>query len=311
MLDDDRPDPQIEAVRRFNRLYTQKIGVLEDRRLYAPFSLAETRVLYELAHRERATASDLCRDLGLDAGYLSRLLRGLERQGLIARRPAETDGRQSLLSLTQAGRSSFGPLEDASRRVLGDLLGGLTEPERTELVAAMGTIETLLGGAARSRAPYLMRSHRPGDIGWVVGRHGAIYAEEYGWDETFEALVAEIAAAFLREHDPAREHCWIAEIDGSPVGSVFLVRESDAVAKLRLLIVEPRARGHGIGARLVEECIRFARRAGYRRITLWTNSVLMAARAIYVKAGFRLIESAPHRSFGKDLVGENWELALS
>lgn len=303
-------EPQIDAVRRFNRLYTQKIGVLEDRRLYAPFSLAETRVLYELAHRERVTASDLGRDLGLDAGYLSRMLRGFVKQGLIAKRPAETDGRQSLLVLTAAGRAAFAPLEDASRRVLGELLTGLSSVERARLTAAMSTIETLLNGTGQAKPPYLLRPHRPGDIGWVVARHGALYAEEYGWDETFEALVAEIAAAFIRDHDPRVERCWIAEVDGEPVGSVFLVRESATVAKLRLLIVEPRARGLGIGARLVEECIRHARRTGYGRITLWTNSVLTAARAIYVKAGFRLVESAAHHSFGKDLVGEYWELAL-
>lgn len=301
--------PQIERMRRFNRFYTAKIGILEDGRLYAPFSLAETRILYELAHRERVTASDLVRDLGLDAGYLSRMLRGFVRKGLVAKRPDPADARQSLLSLTAAGRKAFAPQEDASRRMLRPLLDRLGEAERARLMAAMDTIESLLG-EKRPVKGFVLRPHRPGDIGWMVQRHGELYTEEYGWDQSFEALAAEVGAQFLRNFDPSCERAWIAEVDGERVGCVFLIRKSAKVAKLRVLLVDPKARGLGVGKALVEECIRFARQVGYRKITLWTNSVLTAARAIYEKAGFRLVASEKHRSFGKDLVGETWELTL-
>lgn len=302
-------DAQILAMRRFNRFYTQKIGVLEDGKLYAPYSLAETRVLYELAHRKRVTASDLVRDLGLDAGYLSRMLRSFSRQGLIAKKPAPEDARQNLLTLTAAGRRTFAPLETASQRVLMPLLEKLTEAERAQLTGAMKTIERLLG-SQDIKPDIRLRQHRPGDIGWMVEAHGRLYAEEYGWDSSFEALAAEVGAEFLRKFDPKFERAWIAEVDGEPMGCVFLIRKSAKVARLRVLIVDPRARGLGIGKMLVDECIRFARLKGYAKITLWTNSVLTAARAIYEKAGFKLVASEAHNSFGKRLVGETWELAL-
>jgi len=306
----ERLDGSVAAVRRFNRFYTRQIGVLEEGLAQSPFSLAEARVMYELAQRERPTAAELGRDLGLDAGYLSRILRGFEDKGLIARRPSDTDGRQSLVALTAAGRAAFDRLEQATRAQIAAMLQPLSARAQGRLLQAMATIEALLGGGGEPRVPYVLRTHQPGDLGWIVQRHGALYAEEYGFDETFEGLVAEIVAQFARGHDPARERCWIAERDGVAVGSVMLVRASDDVAKLRLLLVEPEARGLGIGARLVEECTRFARRAGYRTITLWTNSVLHAARRIYQNAGYRLVRAEPHHSFGHDLIGETWELTL-
>ncbi len=301
-------DHRVAAVRRFNRFYTREIGVLGDGLLQSGFSLAEARVLYELAQRPGTTASELGRDLTLDSGYLSRILQRFERDGLVTRAACETDRRQSLLSLTDSGRAAFAPLDTRSREQIGTLLAGLAEPAQASLVAAMNRIETLLG--ARHAVPWLLRQHRPGDIGWVVSRHGALYAKEYGLDARFEALVARVAGEFLAQHDPARERCWIAERDGVNVGSVFLMRKSNEVAKLRLLIMEPAARGLGIGRRLVAECISFAREAGYRNITLWTNDVLVAARAIYQQAGFHLVASAPHRDFGPPMVGEDWDLAL-
>ena len=303
------PAQDIEAVRRFNRFYTRQIGVLQEGLLRSPFSLAEARVLYELAQRDQPTAAELCKELGLDAGYLSRILRGFARRGLIEKRPSRSDGRQSLLALSADGRAAFRLLEQAARDQIGTLLEPLPASGQGRLLQAMRTIETLLG-APEPRVPYILRAHQPGDLGWIVHRHGVLYAEEYGFDQQFEALVAEIVAQFVRHHDPRRERCWIAERYGAPVGSVLLVRQSDDVAKLRLLLVEPAARGLGIGARLVEECTRFARRAGYRRITLWTNSVLHAARRIYEQAGYRLVHEEAHHSFGQDLIGETWELAL-
>jgi DNA-binding MarR family transcriptional regulator/GNAT superfamily N-acetyltransferase len=302
---------RITAVRRFNRCYTQRIGVLGERLLDSPFSLTEARILYELANRERPTASELCRELGLDPGYLSRILGGFRRRGLVVRAASETDRRQIHLLLSNAGRTAFAPLDRRSRDEIAVLLAGLPEPGQRRLVAAMGEIERLLAPASAPKASYLLlRPPVPGDIGWVISRHGALYAQEYGFDGRFEALVAEIAAKFIAEFEPRREGCWIAERDGDPVGSVFLVKESEQIAKLRLLLVEPAARGLGIGARLVAETVRFARRSGYQKITLWTQSILVAARQIYETAGFRLVASEPHHSFGHDLVGENWELAL-
>jgi DNA-binding MarR family transcriptional regulator/GNAT superfamily N-acetyltransferase len=298
----------IEGVRRFSRFYTRRIGLLQEGLLGSPFSLAEARVIWELAHREAATATGLGADLGLDAGYLSRILRSLEAGGLIERRRSPQDGRQSLISLTGEGRDAFAGLDARSSAQIKGLLDRLPSRDQDRLVHAMGTIEGLLEPAPAG--PVTLRSHRPGDMGWVVHRHGVLYAEEYGWDERFEALVAAIVAEFVQHHDPRRERCWIAERGGEPLGSVFLVRHGDEVAKLRLLLVEPRARGLGIGTRLVDECVRFARRSGYRRITLWTNSVLLAARAIYQRQGFRLLAEEPHHSFGHDLVGETWELEL-
>jgi len=303
-------DARVAAVRRFNRFYTRQIGLLQDGYLKSPFSLSEVRVLYELAHRERPTATELGRDLGLDAGYLSRILRGFQKRGLLKRVPSEHDGRQSHLSLTQRGQAAFAPLNTRSHEDIGAMLAVVPATEQARLIQAMHAIEAILGAQPEKKAPYLLRPHRPGDMGWVVHRHGAIYAQEYGWDERFEALVARIAAKFIERYDPKRERCWIAEKDGEIVGSVFLVAHSKTVAQLRLMLVEPKARGLGIGARLVDECVRFARDNGYRKITLWTNSVLLAARHIYKIAGFRLVHKERHHSFGHALVGETWDLTL-
>jgi DNA-binding MarR family transcriptional regulator/GNAT superfamily N-acetyltransferase len=303
-------DPRVDAVRRFNRLYTRRIGALRAGLLDSPFSLAEARLLYELAHRECPAAADLARDLGLDAGYLSRLLRGLERRRLISRERSKSDARQSLLSLTAAGRRTFATLDARSSAEVRALLGKLSDAGQRRLVGAMRDVERLLGAAPEPKAPYLLRPHRPGDMGWVVHRHGALYAQEYGWDERFEALVATIVAKFIDDFDPQRERCWIAERDGEIVGAVFLVKKAPTVAQLRMLYVEPGARGLGIGKRLVDECERFARDKGYRKLVLWTNSVLHAARHIYETAGYRLVAEEPHHSFGHRLVGQNWELKL-
>jgi DNA-binding MarR family transcriptional regulator/GNAT superfamily N-acetyltransferase len=300
---------RIESVRRFNRFYTRHLGLLQEGQLYAPFSLTEARVLYELAHRDRPAASDLAQELNLDPGYLSRLLARFAKQGLLQRSASQADGRRSLLALTAKGHSAFASLNAKSLDSIGGWLRGMPAPSQGRLVRAMNTVESLLVPPDGAQ-PYLLRTHQPGDMGWVIGAHGALYFQEYGWDITFELLVAEIAAQFLKTFDPARERCWIAELDGEPVGSVFLVKHSATVGKLRLLIVDPRARGLGIGRRLVEECIRFARGCGYRKVTLWTNSVLTAARAIYQQTGFERISEEPHHSFGKDLVGEEWELKL-
>jgi DNA-binding MarR family transcriptional regulator/GNAT superfamily N-acetyltransferase len=303
------PSDPVAAVRRFTRFYTNRLEVLRESLLDSAFSLTEARVLYELATRERPTAADLGRELALDAGYLSRILKRFEEGGLLARTRSDKDGRQAHLVLTAAGRAAFAPLDERSRAQVAGLLAGLSAPDRDRLVGAMRVIEGLLDPDPAPPS-YLLRPHRPGDMGWIVHRHGALYAQEYGWDETFEALVAGIAAEFIRDFSPKRERAWIAEKDGEIVGSVLLVRQSDEVAKLRLLYVEPKARGLGIGRHFVEECIRFARAAGYRRLTLWTNDVLHAARALYAKAGFRLAKTEPHRSFGQDLVGEFWEMEL-
>jgi len=301
---------RVGIVRRFNRHYTKQIGLLHDGYLASPFSLAEARVLYELAHRERPTAAELAKALALDPGYLSRILGGFEKRRLLRRTPSKSDGRRSHLVLTARGRAAFAPLDTRSRQEISAMLERLAPTEQSRLVDAMRTIERLLGAPAESRVPYVLRLHRPGDMGWVVHRHGALYATEYGFDERFEALVATVVAKFIERYDPRRERCWIAEKDGEIVGSVFLVRRSRTVGQLRLLLVEPSARGLGIGARLVDECVRFARQVGYRKITLWTNSVLRAARHIYEAAGFRLVHRERHRSFGHDLVGETWELTL-
>jgi DNA-binding MarR family transcriptional regulator/N-acetylglutamate synthase-like GNAT family acetyltransferase len=303
-------DGRVGSVRRFNRFWTRQIGVLREEYLESPFSLTEVRVLYELANRGESTASELGEELGLDAGYLSRILRGFEKHDLIHKRPSETDGRRRLLRLTERGREAFAPLDARSRNDIGAMLGGMSTAEQERLVGAMRTIEGLLGVSPEPVVPYLLRTHLPGDMGWVVHRHGVLYAREYGWDERFEALVAEIVAKFIRQYDPKLERCWIAERDGEIVGCVFLVRESEEIAKLRLLLVEPKVRGLGIGSRLVEECIRFARQVGYRKITLWTNDVLDSARRIYKAMGFRLVHEEPHHSFGHDLVGQTWELML-
>jgi len=309
-MSDNDFNRRVGAVRRFNRFWIRQIGVLREGYLESSFSLTEVRVLYELAHREETTASELGEELGLDAGYLSRVLRGFEKHGLIHKRPSEADGRRRLLRLTERGREAFAPLEARSCNDIGAMLGSLSVAEQERLVGAMRTIEELLSARPDPAVPYLLRPHWPGDMGWVVHRHGVLYAREYGWDERFEALVAEIVAQFIQQYDPRRERCWIAERDDEIVGCVLLVRESEEIAKLRLLLVEPKARGLGIGSRLVEECIRFARQAGYRKITLWTNDVLSSARRIYEGMGFRLVREEPHHSFGHDLVGQTWELML-
>jgi len=303
---------RVQSVRRFNRFYTKQIGVLQEGLYRSAFSLTEVRVLYELAHRNQATATELCRELGLDPGYLSRILGSFEKRGFLERTSSHEDARQSLLSLTQQGRKVFAPLEKGSNQETGKMLGTLPEPSQKNLLAAMGTIETILGnGSKRDRTkPYVLRSHQPGDMGWVVHRHGALYWQEYGYDERFEALVAEIVAEFVQNFDAQRERCWIAERDGEILGTVFLVKKSKEVAKLRLLLVEPTARGLGIGKRLVEECVQFARRAGYKRITLWTQSELKAARHLYELAGFRLVHRKRHHSWSRNLVSETWDLKL-
>jgi len=301
---------RIEAVRGFNRFYTQQIGVLQERLLRSPFSLAEGRLIYELAHRGKTTATELRTQLGLDAGYLSRLLQGLKERGLIDTQVSRADGRQNVLCLNEKGKKAFATIHVRSRNEIGGMLGKMSPSDQNRLVKAMDTIEELLGARPEPKAPYLLRPHQPGDMGWVVHRHGVIYSEEYRWDEQFEALVAGIVSKFIQKYDPKKERCWIAEKDGENVGSVFLVKRSTRIAKLRLLLVDPKARGLGIGNRLVDECVRFARQAGYRKIVLWTNHVLLAARHIYEKAGFRLVHEEPHHSFGHDLIGETWELVL-
>jgi DNA-binding MarR family transcriptional regulator/N-acetylglutamate synthase-like GNAT family acetyltransferase len=302
--------PRVESVRRFNRFYTKQIGLLSEHILKSQFSLAEARVIYELAQREKATATEVGAELGLDAGYLSRLLAAFKKRGLISKKPSETDGRQSVIWLTDKGRKAFTELNAHSHGEVESLLGRLPQADQNRLIDAMRVIEEVLGARPEQKVPYVIRPHRPGDMGWVTHRHGVIYNEEYGWDEEFEALVAEIAAKFIRNYDPKRERCWIAERGGEVAGCVFLVKKSSTVAQLRLLLVEPSARGMGIGKRLVNECVRFARQTGYKKIALWTNSALHAARHIYEEAGFRLVKEEPHHSFGHDLVGQNWELKL-
>ncbi len=302
-------DDRVQRVRRFNRFYTRHIGLLNEGLLDSEYSLTEVRVLYELAHRGPMTAVALGQELGLDPGYLSRILKKFESRDLLQKSRSEEDRRQVFLSLTDVGQAAFEPLNQASANQIGAMLSKLSSAEQQKLVQAMALVERLIGGSA-PEASYTLRPHRVGDIGWIAHRQGLLYAEEYGWDETFEALVAEIAAAFVRNFDPDWERCWIAERDGEIIGSVFLVRHSNEIAKLRLLYVEPSARGLGLGRRLVDECITFARAKGYRTLTLWTNDVLAAARGIYQATGFRLVKEEAHRSFGKDLIGQTWDLDL-
>jgi DNA-binding MarR family transcriptional regulator/GNAT superfamily N-acetyltransferase len=298
---------RIDAVRRFNRFYTRRIGALQPGYLGSPFPLPQARVLYELGQRGETTASELGADVDLDLGYLSRLLQGLRRQGLVQGQASKEDARRVHLSLTAKGRRACQSLDARSREEVAGMLGKLAAPEQARLVGALQAVEQVLN---KKPSEVTLRSHRPGDMGWVVHAHGRLYFEEYGWDERFESLVAGIAKDFLDNLDPSRERCWIAEIDGEPVGSVFVVKHSRTVAKLRLLIVEPKARGHGLGKRLVEECIAFARAKGYRKLVLWTQSNLAAAREIYAKTGFKRVKQQPHQEFGVKLVGEYWELKL-
>ena len=301
---------QIEAVRGFNRFYTQRIGVL-DPYLGSELSLTEVRVLYELAHRDQPTASELGRDLALDAGYLSRILRRFENRAWIRRATSPADGRQSLVQLTAAGKRAFEPLQEQSRAEAARLLKPLGPAERQKLIAGLGSVRHLLdAGAAAAPRNVVLRDPRPGDLGWVVQQHGEIYWREYRFDSRFEALVAEVAAQYLKQFDPKHEKGWIAELDGERVGSVFVVRRSKTVAQLRLLILAPAARGLGLGQRLTDECIAFARAAGYRKLTLWTQRNLLAARAIYRSRGFECVKSQPYPAFGQKLVSEVWDLKL-
>jgi DNA-binding MarR family transcriptional regulator/GNAT superfamily N-acetyltransferase len=301
---------QVKAIRAFNRFYTRKIGVL-DGMASSPFSLAEARVLYELANRQQPTATDIRKELGIDAGYMSRILRDFERRKFVARERSKTDERQRFLSLTRKGRSAFAPLDARSNRDVAAMLEDLSPTERKHLVDSVQMVRRLLGDIAEAKTSYLLRPHQPGDMGWIVHRQAILYTDEYGWDGTYEALAAEIVAQFLKNYDPKWERAWVAEKDGERVGGVFLAKGSDQVARLRLLHVERQARGLGIGKRLVEECIRFARQAGYQSMTLWTQSILDAARHIYRKSGFQIVHEERHHSFGKDLTAETWELKLS
>jgi DNA-binding MarR family transcriptional regulator/GNAT superfamily N-acetyltransferase len=301
----------VKAIRQFNRFYTRRIGAL-DPYLGSPMSLTDVRVLYELAHRETAVASEIGRDLGLDAGYMSRILRRFETEGWLTREPHPRDARQSVLRLTEAGHAAFAPLQQKSRDEAAALLAPLAPAQRLQLVQAMGTMQSLLDPEAAPPRPQaaVLRDPAPGDLGWVVQQHGEIYAREYGWNSEFEALVAGIASEFLLKFQPEWERGWIAELQGERVGAVFVVRKSPTVAQLRMLILAPGARGLGLGGTLVDECIAFARLKGYRKMVLWTNSCLLAARGIYEKRGFKLTESEPHASYGKQLVGETWEMKL-
>jgi DNA-binding MarR family transcriptional regulator/GNAT superfamily N-acetyltransferase len=321
MPSDTAPSPAadaVDAVRRFNRFYTRRIHILDEAHLRSDFSLAAVRVLYELAHRDAVSAAELARELDLDAGYLSRILAELGRRQLVTRQRASDDARVNRIRLTARGRARYAVLDARASDDITALLEPLGNTAQRRLVAAMEAIRSILDDstsddkAARQAAPYLLRTHQPGDLGWMVWRHDVLYCDEYGWDERFLALVARVVSDFVSDFDPAHERCWIAERDGENVGSVMAVRhpERPGVAKLRLLLVEPSARGLGIGRRLVDECIRFSRQTGYHTLTLWTNSVLVAARRIYEAAGFQLVHEEPHDQFGHGLIGQTWELSL-
>ena len=301
---------EVEAVRHFNRFYTKRIGVLGEGLLDSPYPLTEARVIYELAHRDTATAAELCRALAIDAGYLSRILRRFLSRGLIEQHRSSNDRRQRITKLSARGREAFDLLNKRSQAENAGLLEYLDEIDRTRLLSAMTTIESLLGDTPTQSPTVVLRPHEPGDMGWVVQRHGALYSREYGWDDSFEALVARVTADFIDNLDPRNERCWMAELGGTNVGSIFVVKKTQSIAKLRLMIVEPQARGRGIGKRLVEEAIRFAGRVGYRRLTLWTMNVLLPARHIYGAAGFQLVAEEPVHAFGHDLISETWELDL-
>lgn len=304
------PDDHIAAVRAFNRFYTRKLGVLDQHLGKSPFSLSEARVLYELAHRDELAAKEIVNELGLDPGYLSRIVQSFDEKGLITRKPLPADRRQYQLSLTAKGRQTYAKLNLGSQNEVAAMLTRLSASDATRLTQAMATIEAVLEQRRSQPAAFMLRSHRVGDMGWVISRQAAAYAADYNWDVSYEALVAEICAQFIRNYDAAREHCWIAETGGEPIGSVFLVKATDEIAKLRLLQVEKKARGLGVGRALVEQCMQGARERGYSRMTLWTQSILVAARGIYQSAGFKLVKEEKHHSFGADLVGETWERDL-
>jgi DNA-binding MarR family transcriptional regulator/GNAT superfamily N-acetyltransferase len=307
-------DQRIAAARRFNRFYTRQIGVLRKNFLDSPYSLGEARVIYEIASDTAPTASDIGRALDLDAGYLSRVLRNFERRGLVERKVSPKDARQSHLALSSRGRKAFKLLDDLSQRDIGTMLDKLSSTDQSRLIEAMHTIETLLEpqpaanpAPARQRG-YKLREPVPGDFGWIVKRHAELYAQEYKWREPFEGVCAQIVADYVNNHDAKRERCWIAEIDGENAGCIFVAKDSDEVARIRLLLVDPKARGLGLGARLTEEAVRFARDAGYKKMTLWTHSVLKAARHIYQKSGFKLMRTEKHKSWGQPVVSEYWDL---
>ena len=304
-------EERVAAVRKFNRDFVKRIGLLQEGLLDSPYSLTEARILFEIGGKADSTASDLSAVLGLDAGHLSRILSRLEKGGLLKKVRSEDDGRQRFLHLTKKGRAALDGINDRANSEVERMLGALSEEEQKLLLQAMGKIENTLLKSGESQRTYILRQHEPGDMGWIVHRHGLLYAREYGWNEEFEALVAKICADFISNHNPKRERCWIAEMDGEIIGSVFLGQGDDReVAKLRVLLVEPKARGTGLGTRLVEECVKFARRSGYRKVTLWTYSVLAAARRIYEKNGFRLVAEEKRRDFGHKLTGQTWELNL-
>jgi DNA-binding MarR family transcriptional regulator/N-acetylglutamate synthase-like GNAT family acetyltransferase len=300
----------VKNIRHFNRFYTRQIGVLNQGLLDSPYSLTEARVIYELAQRETWTATELNGELGLDVGYLSRILASFQKKGLLQKEPSPQDRRRSILHLSPAGREAYTLLNGRSAREIEEMLATLPLMEHQQLVKSMQTIEKLLSSRTQDQPAYILRPPQPGDMGWVVSRHGALYAQEYHWDITFEGLVAGIVSDYLKNYNPQKERGWIAEVAGENAGCVFVVKKSEEVAKLRMLLVEPRTRGLGIGKRLVEECIRFARQCRYRRLTLWTQSCLLAARHIYAQAGFQLTESEPYHDFGQDLVSETWDLDL-
>jgi DNA-binding MarR family transcriptional regulator/GNAT superfamily N-acetyltransferase len=306
----ERLKEDVAAVRRFNRFYTRQAGLLEPKHLHTDLSLPEARIVYELAHRGPLSPTELARDLGIDPGQLSRTLQALQRRQVVSRKKSATDGRQSEIALAAKGRATFAELDRRTQLLVTESLTQLPAERRASVVAAMGAIETALSPASAASPAVILRTHRAGDIGWIVSRNGALYAEEYGWTIDYEALVAEIAGQFIRTFDPARERCWIAEAGGERMGSVMLVNGGNGVGKLRLLIVEPRARGLGVGRALVNECVRTAREFGYTSMTLWTQSILLAARGIYRSVGFHMVKEEPHHSFGHDLVGETWEMKL-
>jgi len=303
-------EDKINQFRKFNRYFTRKIGVLHEGLLRSAYSLTEVRILFEIAHHDLPTATQLRHELGLDAGYLSRILTRFEERGLTERIRSEHDGRQYHIRLTPEGMKVFSDLDQRSRDEVAEILNVLNEEEQQKLLTSMREIENILEKKTFQASDVILRSHKPGDMGWVTHRHGVLYAQEYGWDERFEALVAQITADFINHYKPEREKSIIAELNGEIIGSVFVVQQDETVAKLRLLLVEPKARGFGLGSRLVQESIAFAKQAGYQKLVLWTNSVLKEARHIYAKSGFQLMEQEPHHSFGKDLIGETWELVL-
>jgi DNA-binding MarR family transcriptional regulator/GNAT superfamily N-acetyltransferase len=313
MANRDR-DQRIAAARRFNRFYTRQIGVLRKNFLDSPYSLGEARVIYEIANDKSPTASEIGRALDLDAGYLSRVLRNFEKRGLVERRVSAKDARQSHLALSPRGRKAFVLLDELSQRDIGTMLDKLPPADQSRLIAAMGTIESLLEATPETKEPerrsYKLRDPAPGDLGWVVKRHAELYAREYKWKEPFEGVCAQIVADFVNKFDVERERCWIAEMDGENVGCIFVAKDSEKIARIRLLLVDPKARGLGLGAKLTDECIRFAREAGYSKMTLWTHSVLKAARHIYQKAGFKLMRTEKHKSWGQPVVSEYWDLEL-